>query len=254
MKTLDDYQPYLRPLSRYLAREVEFFCEPDLETILNRHPQLIVVASHGSPWSWLVLPCYLSTKVVDNGGGRRVPLGIYHQALYQIPFVKALIQFISQEDLAPTYDRVRDLLRQGKVNDVVLLPEGMNSFFGNVDDLRKFKSFRFIELAWELQLPLLSVVHLGSEGWSLPVPLSPIKSLIPRQFRRHIDVEGDLFNLPFLLRPMKSIKMHCELIQLDNLPNYHSLLPKQRRKVIKEEGEKFRDRMFQKLEEIKNQR
>jgi hypothetical protein len=203
----------MKALTESFAEETSFECDPSLEEIF-RNPRLVTVVSHAAPLSWIPVMGFLGVQYNNHGGADRIPTAVADRWFYSNPFTQKIASFITQSDKPRSFDElVSDFIKQEK-QDIVLMPEGANAFFGKVEEIREFRSAKFIELAVRAQAPLLVVVHKGSEGWSTQIPVpAMIGNLIApyaKFFGQKLKEEQSI-NLLLPPRKMKKFSMKCGL-------------------------------------------
>ncbi len=256
MRKLSEYTELLDVLRRTVIPESQFSSDPDLEHVL-RNPRLIIAINHSTPLSIVPAISLLGCEISKAGGQNRVPFGIVDKWYYKHPLTSMIANYITQVPEPIDFETALRILREDEGRDLVIFPEGANTFFGNKNEIQPFRSNRFIELSILTQSPILICVHKGSEKWGAEIPLSEGlgKSLAPvilpfsKFFGNKVLVE-DKINIPQLPSKIDSFKMHCE-VWLPGL--YEADLdqdPAGRKEQLAIEGEKIRGRMQDLFDEL----
>jgi hypothetical protein len=232
MRKVSDYLLWLEPVLKSIAVQCSFQTDPNLHEILG-HKKLIFVINHSTPLSWLPAICLLTVKVNEAGGGDRVPRGIVDNWFYTNPFGIFIAEYLSQTARPQSAKEIIESFSQAEQADLVLFPEGANTFFGDPKEIQPFRSPRFVEIAKQTQTPLFLAVHKGSENWSVPlqVPKEYAEKIAPlTKFFGPKLLAGALLNFPMPLQKISHFQMQGELYQLGD-------------GSIEEEAEKVRQRM-----------
>lgn len=256
MRKLSDYIELFDVLRRTVIPESKFSSEPSLEHIL-RNPRLIIAISHSTPLSIIPAVSLLGCEIAKAGGSTRVPFGIVDKWYYKHPLTSMIANYITQIPEPIDFETALKILSEDESRDLVIFPEGANTFFGNKHEIQPFRSNRFIELSILTQSPILICVHKGSENWGAEIPLTEGlgKSLAPlvlpfsKFFGNKIQSEEKI-NVPQLPSKIESFKMHCE-VWLPGL--YEADLdqdPEGRKEQLAHEGEKIRGRMQDLFDEL----
>lgn len=250
-RTLKDYESFMLSILASIADKVDIHTEQTWEEIV-RNPRMIAILNHGAPLSWIPSTALLATEVSKHGGSDRVPRGIVDRWFYTNPITKPLAEYISQSDKPLSFEEILQHFQAAQRTDLVIFPEGANTFFGNALEIQPFRSPKFVELSIRAQAPLLLAVHKGSEAWSRPVAVSTAMAqwILPfsKFFGEKLLEKGEV-QLPWLDK-IDCLKMHVELY----MPAlYESDLPKQaeeRKQVLEEEAEKIRQHMSDILQNL----
>ncbi len=244
-RQLSEYREFLDALEKTLIAKSEFHCTPPLSEIMQE-PRLLVTLNHSTPLSWIPAILTLALKSIGAGGGDRTPRGVVDKWFYSNPLTKPLAEYLSQSYQPQSFEDLLSSFSQAQRTDLVIFPEGANSFFGNVADIQEFRSYRFVELAIRAGSPILLAVHKGSEGWSFPLqlPASWGPFVLPfSKFFGEMILKSSTFNLPLLPHKLEHFQMSCELyrpqLQLSELSEDRS----QAQEQLKVEAEKIRQRM-----------
>jgi hypothetical protein len=195
------------------AEEFHFECDPKLEDVL-RNPRMITVISHAAPLSWIPVIGFLGREFINHGGGDRVPTGVTDRWFYSNRITQKIAAFITQSETALSFEELVEKFQRQEKQDLFLMPEGANAFFGNVDEIRDFRSVRFIELAIRTGSPLFLVVHKGSENWSKSIPVPAVIGSLLTPFTKFFGqklVQEQSINMFLPPRKMKKYSMKCSL-------------------------------------------
>lgn len=245
MRTLSGYVEFLNAVLLSVTEKTEFHSRPALTEIV-RNPRMVVILNHATPLSWIPAIGLLTNEVVKAGGGDRTPIGIADKWLFSNPFTLPLAQYLTQSDRHLSFDELIEKFQNSEKTDLALMPEGANTFFGNVHEVQKFRSPKFIEIAIRANAPIFIVVHKGSESWSLPIqfPLEIAKLILPySKFFGEKLMNSEALNLPVFMQKIPRFAMSCELyhptLKVEDLSDDSS----ERRQQLEEEGEKIRARM-----------
>ncbi|PIS11720.1 MAG: hypothetical protein COT73_02515 [Bdellovibrio sp. CG10_big_fil_rev_8_21_14_0_10_47_8] len=215
MRTLSDYSDFLEALIKSLAHETSFSCTPDLSALIEQ-PRLIAVVNHATPLSWMPAMCTLALEVMKAGGGDRCPRGVVDKWFYTNPVTKTIAEYLTQSDQHMNFDDLVRNFQDSQKTDLIIFPEGAHAMFGDVGEIRTFRSHRFIEISLRTQSPILLAVHRGSEGWSVPLHIPPEWSAWIRPFSKffgeHLPSMQSL-NFPMIPEKMGHFSMTCELYE-----------------------------------------
>lgn len=244
---MKDFAPLLRAILESIADKTTFQSEPSLSRILQEHPRLVVVFNHATPLSWLPAISLLTQETVQCGGESRVPRGIVDHFFYKFPVLRSVGEFISQSDRPLRFDQLVRSFEEGEATDLVVFPEGSNSFLEDVDSIQQFRSSRFMELAIKTGTPILLVVHKGSERWSrpadLPTLLKTAMMLVPSSFVQRMALGGKI-NFPWPFEKISDFRMRSELwtnhLAFRKVPHHEDPSAKEK---VEEHSEALRSRM-----------
>ncbi|MFC3152275.1 hypothetical protein ACFOEK_14665 [Litoribrevibacter euphylliae] len=255
MKRFKDFSFVGKALTKVLTKKISFHPASDnMCEILSEHPQLVVALNHGPMLGPLATTIALNKLYSDNGGADRKPIAIMWRLFYQIPLYKYAIQYITQVDRGLNFDEFLAKMENEGFTDLLVKPEGENCNYGNGLDIEPFLSPRFIEFALRLNVPVLVMVHQGSEQWGKTLPVSskldPLLKKLPKKSYDRIR-ETRLLNIPKLTRRLKELKVMYKLYQpdisLSDLPDDIE----QRKVMIAQEAEKVRSLMQSMMDELK---
>lgn len=244
MKKIKDYTLLSGVLTRSLTRSISFKEEPEvMQKILGENPKLLVVMNHGPILGPMAAIMALAALYMQSGGEDRKPLAIMWRQFYRIPIWKYVIQYLTQVDHGMGFDECIDKMTNEHFTDLLVMPEGENCNFGNGVDIEPFLSPRFIELALQLDIPILILVHHGSERWaktiSIPKRLKPLFRVLPEKDYARIEQTRRL-SIPTRTRQIDELKVSYRLYQpavrLSDLPNERDL----RRAALAKEATKVR--------------
>lgn len=253
MRTLADYQEFLQALLKSFAHETNFKSQPDLKTIIENNTRLVAVVNHATPLSWVPAMSLLALKVIEVGGGHRIPRGIVDKWFYANPFTKVIAEYLTQSDHPQTFDELVESFGNSENTDLVIFPEGAYTFFGGVDKVQQFRSNRFIEIAIRCQSPMLLVAHKGSENWSLPLQLPTEWGNYVLPFSKFFGeklMRSEPLNVPLMPQKMNIFAMTCEIytpdLKLADLSNDIEV----RKQQLETEGHKVMVKMNQMLQSL----
>lgn len=242
----------MQGLLRSTCADWELSCEPSLDHLM-KYPRLIVIFNHSTPFSWVPAMALLATECAKSGGDDRIARGIVDRFFYSNPMTLQIAKYITQSDKPLNFEEIVDSFKDQERTDFVILPEGANTFFGDLQKIQDFRSSRFIELSILCQAPILLSVHKGSEIWAqnihVPHQVGSIVSKLSPFFGKKIK-EHQNINLPFVYRRVPKFKMKCELWMP---PLYESDLyadPYQRKQQIEELGQEVKIRMQEMFDSI----
>lgn len=255
MRKLSDYEPVLRKVMLYCAKQTRFECEPSLDKILAENPRLIVSLMHASPLSWIPTMALLALQTASNGGRDRAPMGVVDNFFFHLPGLREVAQYLTQTDRPLSYVDLATQFRQNEEFDLVLFPEGSNCFFGPPDEMQEFRSPKFVELSIETGVPLLLGVHTGSENWSVTIPVPEkwmskfdvLPTILSSFLEKRLRQTGQL-TLPLPPLPMNCFSLRCELYCPQLKKEDLSGEIEERREQIRTEGQLIHQRMRQMLE------
>lgn len=212
-KTLSEYIDFFKALQKTFIGQYEFHSSPSLDKILQI-PRLMVVINHSTPLSWIPAMTTLALEFEKSGGGQRSPRGIVDRWFYSNPISKPLAEYLSQSDRPLNFEDLVEQFENSENVDLVLSPEGANTFFGDVHHIQEFRSHRYIEIAIRTKTPLLIVGHRGSESWSIPLSIptevTQFISLFSSFFGQRLLQFGKI-NLPLLPHKIPLFKMNARL-------------------------------------------
>ncbi|MFN7454895.1 MAG: hypothetical protein ACK5RO_09580 [Pseudobdellovibrionaceae bacterium] len=213
MRSLGDYNPFLKALFDSIVEKSSFQPEIPLQQILQ-NPKLLVLVNHSTPLSWIPSVALLCNKVVGSGGGHRKPRGIADRWFYSNPFTTVLAEYLTQSSKPETFEEIVSHFSEAKDTDLVIFPEGANTFFGELSEIQPFRSSKFIEISIRTQAPMLLVVHKGSENWSVPLAVPSAWAMylgaFAPFFAKQIE-SGKSLNFPFPVQKIQDFKMSVRL-------------------------------------------
>lgn len=243
----------LRPMLARIVSRISFDSDVELYRIINENPKLLHVMSHGpmlGPWP---AAAYLAKKAVDNGGGERIPFAQFHRFFFDVPLMKSMIERTFNSWRPFSVEEIIDQFQSGNFTDFMVLPEGDNCNFGNLNYTRPFRSHRYIEIAIRAQAPLLITVHRGTEDWAISARLDDftmrsLSLLLPAlhsrlEDSRILNIQSIPIQIPYLR--VKSSLYRPELTADDLAED-----PLKRRSQIRHESLKVQEKMNQMLSEL----
>ncbi len=245
-RQLSDYSEFLTAIHKTWIEETDFKSTPDFMEVM-KEPRLVVAINHSTPLSWLPAMSALTLEAVKSGGGDRTPQGVVDKWFYSNPLTKIVGEYLSQSDHPQTFDELLANFSQAERTDLVVFPEGANTFFGDVHAVQEFRSSRFIELAIRAQAPILVVAHTGSENWSVPfqIPNEWIEFVQPfSKFFGEGLMKYRSLNLPFFLKRIPVFRVRCALYRPSLQSADLASDPQDRRVQIRTEAEKVRQMMI----------
>jgi hypothetical protein len=251
-RTLSDSIEFLTAIHKTFVKNYSFQSNPDLREIINE-PRTIIVTNHATPLSWIPVMTTLSLEFYQSGGGHRTPRGIVDRWFYSNPFTQPIAEFLTQSDRPLNFDQIIESFVHSTATDLVISPEGANTFFGNVHEVQEFRSHRYLEIAVRAQCPILLVSHKGSESWCLPIALpkevTPFVKVFSDFFGTRLEQFGKI-NLPLPPHQIESFKVKCQLyhpkLKIQDLPQDKN----ERKDLVTSESLQIKDHLSQMLSEI----
>ena len=187
----------------------------NLTDILARHPHLMFIMSHGPTLAPLASIPALLDLMMQAGGGERKNLAIIWRPLYKIPLLKNFAAYVTNTTAALSMPDCLKHYREG-FNDIMLMPEGDFCLFGNGKDIEKFISPKFIELALNMNAPILIAAHQGTAAWgrALPIPklLLPLFKSLPAGHFEQLN-KNQRLNIPRFPWRLKNLCFNFKLYQ-----------------------------------------
>jgi hypothetical protein len=252
-RRVSDYSEFLSALRQTFVESYEFSCSPPLDQIL-KEPRLIIASNHATPLSWLPAMTTLAHEFEKAGGGDRSPRGVLDKWFYTHPLLTRAAEYLSQYNRPQSFDELLTDFGQAERTDLIVFPEGANTFFGDVHEIQNFRSSRFVELSIRSGTPILLVVHAGSEDWSLPVHIPPewIAYVLPfSKFFGEGLLKAQALNFPWWPKKISRFRMKCRLYQSALKTSELSADPDTCRSQVQDEAQKVRTAMLELLAEIK---
>lgn len=250
---LENIAKLLGPLQRQLIRNVHHTFEVEPETFLREYPRAIHVMNHGPMWAPWVVAGALAERFTAAGAGKRVPFAVIHRRLYKFSPVRGYFQKRFNSDRPFRFEEIVERLVGGDFTDFLVLPEGAYEQLGLPEEVSRFKSPRFVELALETEAPIVLTVHRGTEPWAVTLRLDAFTMRMLHYFwpslHRRIADHATL-NLPGLPAPIDTLRVHSVLIELPLKKEALSAEPRRRRQQLWEIAETVRDRMIYELRQL----
>lgn len=218
MRNVEAFYSVMRFVKKAYTNEVVLHeSSEDLRDILQRYPQIVIAMNHGPMAGPLAGSIAMMYQYYKSGGGQRKPIIIAWRGLYQIPFVKHVIRYMSQVRTPPNLEGFAKKLTQGGFTDLFVMPEGENCSFGNGLDIEPFLSPRFIELALRVNTPILIAVFVGSEIWSNIIPVSdqltPLLKYLPKKTFERLQATHRVNVAPLRLQRIPKLQVSFRLYQ-----------------------------------------
>jgi hypothetical protein len=228
-RRLSDYAEFLLALHQSIIEKTEFSSNPPMYEIM-KEPRLVVAINHATPLSWLPAMSTLALEAGQTGGGDRIPMGVVDRWFYSNPLTQFAAGYFSNSRLPQSFDELLADFSKAERKDLIVFPEGANTFFGDVHDVHEFRSSRFVEMAIRARCPILIVAHKGSEGWSFPFQVPPewIAYIMPfSKFFGEGLLKAKAINFPAIPWKIPVFQMKCELYwprlqESDLLPDIES--------------------------------
>jgi hypothetical protein len=215
MKNLLAYEPWLKAIRDSVVQNYSIDVEPSWDQIIQSE-RMVVVFNHSTPLSWLPAISVLATSVIEHGGGHRLPRGVMDHWFYKTPITRPIAEFITQSQTPQNFSELLTSFTANPQTDLVLFPEGANSFFGDPTEIQEFRSSRFIELAVRAKSPILLAVHHGSEKWSFPLQVPPAVGALLTPFSfffgQNLMRFGSI-NIPYPASKIPVFNMRLKLIE-----------------------------------------
>jgi len=256
MRTIEDYTRWTQLVKSFYFDQLTVF--PDTDTvreILTDNPKLVVVLSHGAAAS----PGYVNIGMFDillkHGGADRRPMGVGWKHFYKIPVMRRFVSYVTNVDAPHDFDEFVKLFMKGEFSDLMVYPEGENCLYGNALDIQPFMSPRFLEIAIRAKVPILLVVHYGTQHAVYPLKVnheqaSWIKLLAPKTGAK-LESSGLLSFPKFLAGKIPELKFSFQLyhpqLKLKDLPKNKAA----RWEKLNEEAEEVRGIMQGMVDELK---
>jgi len=225
MRRLKDYYNIANwVLDRFVNEMVLIEGDRPLADIIKAHPKLIGVFNHGPAISPLIY-CFSALKhYCQAGGADRVPVAVTHRLFYKFPILKQVATYITQLDYAPRCDELVQLFSEPAYNDLMVMPEGDHSAFGNGLEVAPFRTHRFIEIAFRTQTPLLLCAQTGAETWCYPFSVDTLRwdrwiNYLPQGIKSPL-VEMQGFNLPSYPRKIERVCSTFRVLTPEDWPKY----------------------------------
>lgn len=212
-KTLNEYIEFFEALHKTFIHSHSFESSPALQE-LTKLPRLMIILNHATPLSWLPAMTTLGVEFQKSGGGHRTPRGIVDKWFYSNPISKPLAEYLSQSDKPQTFDEIVEQFAASENVDLVISPEGANTFFGDVRQVQEFRSHRYIEIAIRTKCPILVVAHKGSESWSIPLQVPKEISTFVNGFSNFFGSRLQQFgniNLPIIPHKIDHFKVKAQV-------------------------------------------
>ena len=212
--TLRQVDEFMRPIFNWFIENYSFYTEPAFEEIFEHNPRLIHIMNHGpvlGPWPVVSLFARLAD---DIGYGDRIPFAVAHRIFFAMPGIRDMMAQYLNARQPYSFQQVMDNFAAGSFTDFMVLPEGDNCNYGNMDRMRDFRSHRYIELAIELDTNILITVHRGTEQWSTGVRLDDfamkaMHTLMPMLYHR---IEKHrIVLLPSIPAPIPQLDVYAKL-------------------------------------------
>lgn len=252
-RTLSESIEFLTALHQTFVREHILISEPRLDEVL-KNSRVIIIPNHATPLSWVPVMTTLAVEFNKAGGGHRTPIGIVDRWFFSNPITSRLAEFLTQSDRPENFEQILKRFSNSQETDLVISPEGANTFFGNVYELQEFRSHRYIEISVKSHSPLLLVAHRGSESWSFPLKISPEITQVVKGFSSFFGNRLDEFgqiNIPVLPYQLESFKVKCALYWPNLTESDLECELHLKREKIKKESLVVKQRLSQMLNELK---
>ncbi len=180
---------FMRPIFDWFVENYSFRIEPEMEDVFEANPRLIHIMNHGPMFGPWPVGALLARLADEAGFGHRVPFAVAHRLFFVIPGLRDLMAQYLNARQPYTFSEVMANFEAGHFTDFMVLPEGDNCNFGNMDRMREFRSHRYLELAIRLKTNILVTVHRGTEQWSTGVRLDDftmkaMHTLLPLLYHR----------------------------------------------------------------------
>ncbi|MBX2994355.1 MAG: hypothetical protein KF681_06025 [Bdellovibrionaceae bacterium] len=213
MRTLKDFDPFLKALHQSICESSQLETDLPLEQIMKQ-PRLMVALNHATPISWVPAISLLAPAAAEAGGDDRIAMGVVDKFFYSNPLTKPVAEYVTQSDRPLGFEELLKHFLGSERRDLVIFPEGARTFFGDLTQIQPFRSPRFIELAIRAQAPILLAVHRGSETWNLELALPREWGAFLMPFSRFFGqglMEAGSLNLPILLKKIPHFHMKLHL-------------------------------------------
>jgi hypothetical protein len=222
---------------------------------IEAHPKLIVVLAHGGPLSFLAPLLALLRITMGADPGRHV-LGTFHPAWWRLPLFRSAARHLTGSVDHFTFQQLERAIGGTDRLDYYALPEAEKCWFGDPVEIKPFRMHGFIELSVRHQVPMVLVVHEGTERWHRALDVSgrlrPLIERLPESAFQAIEFNKEAvlseiaqrhtINVPLPLaraRLRVTAEVHRPLCFGTGLPDEW----RERRRAVLEEGERIRARM-----------
>lgn len=250
IRSYRDYLPIADIVLDWLVGDLRVVVGQEaLEAAALDEERLMIAANHGPPHTPLVGMCAMARLMADIGRSDRTPLAVTFRAIYKVPVLRDLFAYLTQLPGPFGFDAIVDHFEERGFSDLCLAPEGQNCLFGDPGEIREFTSPRFVELAMELDAPILVAVGVGMEAWALEVPMpdlsafEPLVRLVSGSLADTLAKEQTLC-MPSSLEKIPELRFGFELhrpeLTIEELRELSSI---DRRAAVREEAARLREVM-----------
>jgi hypothetical protein len=256
MRTVEDYARWTQLVKSYYFDQITVL--PDTDTvreIYRDNPKTVTVMGHGPASS----PSYVHIAMFDillkHGGSDRRPMGVGWKHFYKVPGMKQFVSYVTNVDAPHDFDEFVKLFIKEDFSDLLIYPEGENCMFGNAVDIQPFMSPRFLEIAIRAKVPILLVVHYGTQHAVYPLKVNReqarwVKYFAPKTGAK-LESSGLLSFPKFLAGKIPELKFSFQLyhpqLKLKDLPKNKAA----RREKLNEEAEEVRGLMQDMVDALK---
>lgn len=220
---------------------------------LTKHPRLIVVVAHGGMISWVPISLVLWDATATIDPERRV-VGTVHPILWKLPMVRPITRLFSASEEHCSFGSLLRAYLDGERFDYYAFPESESCLYGDLGEIKPFRFHGFLELALRTGVPLLLVVHRGSERWyqSIPIPEErlPLVERVPDRAFHALELNKRVFveelrrhgtlNLPL---HASRLRLHVEMEMYTPEPTVLATSYRARMRQLEVAGLRMRERM-----------
>jgi len=252
-RTFDELSIFAKTMRNVFAKEYEFDCTPELSTLIQDYPKVVWCLSHGSMIGWTSFGFPPFLELIKRGGGSRIPILIMHDIFYQLPILNRIARRMSNVKGPLSKKQFIHYFKSSGCTDLILSPEGDNCNFGEVYEIRPFKTAGFMEIAIEMECPILMIVHSKTDDLRIKIPVNNTGLKIIKRlpyFKRYHNIADQtrLINLSLFPKRTDFLRFKGELYFPELSKAELSSSPKKRQKQLWDECDKFRSK-FQMLQD-----
>lgn len=250
MRSIVDFAPVLAAVMRTFVDRVTFVRgEREFEWTLEHRPRIVFALNHGPAHMPIVPIAALGRAMIDAGGGARRCLGITFRGLYLIPGIKQVASYLTQVTDPPGVEELIERASREEFEDVMIMPEGHNSAFGDPSAIQPFASPRFVELAVRMRAPIVLVVHSGLEHTATEVAAPAQVLASPWLSRLPYGLGDSLARMGSVAMPRSArtdeLRMVIETYEPSlDLAAFEQLSPHAKRDWVAAEAREIRERMI----------
>jgi len=227
----------------------------DLAVILEENPRLLCVANHGPMFGPAPALAAFIELQLKNGGARRSPLIVIWKYFYKYPVTRKIASYLSQTSRILHADEFIERYQSKRFSDIIVFPEGENCNFGNGNDIQPFLSPKFVEIAININTPVLIYVHKGTEHWAKTRKINrrfeQLIKLFPERVHHMFD-ESSTINTPRIFtKKIDHITCCFQLHQLSlTLDEFNQHYAEEKQELLLQEADKIREKMVHMMHDM----